>query len=120
MVQLRTLRYAPRVAQVSATVGPEGAHVFRDIPFALPPNGDRRWQAPVEFERADAVVEPFAEPVMCPQPQSQASGQNEGKDDYLGQRGLSVPRYLCARWPKRVRALARHGLGAWWQQPDGA
>jgi len=69
---------------VSATAGPEGAHVFRDIPFALPPNGDRRWQAPVEFERADAVVEPFAEPVMCPQPQSQASGQNEGKDDYLG------------------------------------
>ena len=41
---------------VSAVMGPEGSHVFRDIPFALPPNGDRRWQAPVEFERADAVV----------------------------------------------------------------
>ena len=69
---------------VSAAMGPEGARVFRDIPFALPPNGDRRWQAPVEFERVDAIVEPLAEPVMCPQPQSQVSGQNEGEGDYLG------------------------------------
>ena len=94
---------------VSSTVGPEGAHVFRDIPFALPPNGDRRWQAPVEFERVDAIVEPFAEPVMCPQPQSQVSGQNEGEGDYLGSEDcLYLDIYApdgqeeSARWPVMV------------------
>ena len=94
---------------VSAAMGPEGAHVFRDIPFALPPNGDRRWQAPVEFEHADAIVEPFAEPVMCPQPQSQASGQNKGEDDYLGTEDcLYLDIYApdgqkeSARWPVMV------------------
>ncbi len=68
--------------KVAATMGPEGAHVFRDIPFALPPEGDRRWRAPVSFERVNAMIEPLAESVMCPQPQSQASGLEAG--DYLG------------------------------------
>ena len=67
---------------VSAEAGPEGSLVFRDIPFAKPPEGDGRWAAPVALNTPDRDITPKAEPVMCPQPQSMAAGGAEG--DYLG------------------------------------
>ena len=67
---------------VSAERGPEGSLIFRDIPFAQPPQGAGRWAAPVTLTAPDHDITPKAEPVMCPQPQSMASGGAEG--DYLG------------------------------------
>ena len=67
---------------VSAEAGPEGSLIFRDIPFAQPPEGARRWAAPVRLYTPEQVIPPKPEPVMCPQPQSMASGGAEG--EYLG------------------------------------
>ena len=67
---------------VSAEAGPEGSLIFRDIPFAQPPEGAGRWAAPGRLETPEQVVSSKPEPVMCPQPQSMASGGAEG--DYLG------------------------------------
>ena len=67
---------------VSADAGPEGSLIFRDIPFAQPPEGEGRWAASVVLEAPDRVIAPKPEPVMCPQPQSMASGGADG--EYLG------------------------------------
>ena len=67
---------------VSAESGPEGSLVFRDIPFAQPPEGAGRWAAPGRLETPEQVISSKPEPVMCPQPQSMASGSAEG--EYLG------------------------------------
>ena len=67
---------------VSAETGPEGSLIFRDIPYAQPPQGAGRWAAPVALTAPDHDITPKAEPVMCPQPQSMASGGVEG--EYLG------------------------------------
>ncbi len=67
---------------VAAEVGPEDSVIYRDIPYAKPPRGDGRWAAPVALNTPDHDIEPKAEPVMCPQPQSMASGGAKG--DYLG------------------------------------
>ncbi len=67
---------------VSAEAGPEGSLIFRDIPFAQPPEGARRWAAPVRLSTPEQVIPTKPEPVMCPQPQSMASGGAEG--EYLG------------------------------------
>ena len=67
---------------VAAEIGPEGSVIYRDIPFAKPPEGDGRWAPPVELTTPDRDIKSKAEPVMCPQPQSMASGGAEG--EYLG------------------------------------
>lgn len=67
---------------VQGEAGPEGSVIYRDIPFAEPPEGERRWAAPVTRVSPDHQIAPFDEPVMCPQPQSMASGGADG--DYLG------------------------------------
>jgi para-nitrobenzyl esterase len=67
---------------VSAESGPEGSLLFRDIPFAQPPEGAGRWAAPGRIETPEQVISSKPEPVMCPQPQSMASGSAEG--EYLG------------------------------------
>ena len=59
---------------VSAVGGPEGSLIFRDIPFAQPPEGAGRWAAPRRLEAPEQVISAAPEPVMCPQPQSMASG----------------------------------------------
>ena len=56
--------------------------IFRDIPFAQPPIEAGRWAAPRMLETPEQVISPKPEPVMCPQPQSMASGGAEG--EYLG------------------------------------
>ena len=67
---------------VSAESGPEGSLIFRDIPFAQPPEGAGRWAAPGRLETPEQVISSKPEPVMCPQPQGMASGSAEG--EYLG------------------------------------
>jgi para-nitrobenzyl esterase len=67
---------------VSAESGPEGSLLFRDIPFAQPPEGAGRWAAPGRLETPEQIISSKPEPVMCPQPQSMASGSAEG--EYLG------------------------------------
>lgn len=79
---LVSLAVATTSGVVSAEAGPEGSTIFRDIPFAKPPLGDGRWAAPVALETPDRTISPKTKPVMCPQPQSMASGGAEG--DYIG------------------------------------
>ena len=67
---------------VSPELGPEGSIVFKDIPFAEPPAGAGRWAAPAPLTSPERVIATRSDPVMCPQPQSMASGGAEG--DYLG------------------------------------
>ena len=67
---------------VSPEAGPEGSLIFRDIPFAQPPEGAGRWAAPRRLETPEQVISSKPEPVMCPQPQSMAAGDAEG--EYLG------------------------------------
>jgi len=67
---------------VMGASGPEQTLVFKDIPFAKPPVGEGRWSAPQPIHQPDAVILPKSEMVMCPQPQSMASGTDGG--DYLG------------------------------------
>ena len=67
---------------VSAEAGPEGSLIFRDIPFAQPPEGAGRWAAPVGLDAPEQVITSKPEPAICPQPQSMASGGAEG--EYLG------------------------------------
>ena len=70
------IRTTSGVAQGEA--GPEGSVIYRDIPFAESPEGERRWAAPVTRVSPDHQIAPFDEPVMCPQPQSMASGGADG------------------------------------------
>ena len=67
---------------VFAEAGPEGSLIFRDIPYAQPPVGAGRWAAPVRLDTPEQMISTKPEPVMCPQPQSMASGGAEG--EYLG------------------------------------
>lgn len=60
--------------RVQGVMGPEDSIVYRDIPYAVPPVGDRRWLAPETLTDAEADITPRSTPVMCPQPQSNASG----------------------------------------------
>ena len=62
--------------------GPEGSVVYRDIAYAQPPVGELRWMAPAAFNTPEHTIEDLSEPVMCPQPQSMASGGAAG--EYLG------------------------------------
>jgi len=48
---------------VSAESGPEGSLVFRDIPFAQPPEGAGRWAAPGRLETPEQVISSKPEPV---------------------------------------------------------
>jgi len=84
---------------VSAEAGPEGSLIFRDIPFAQPPEGARRWAAPVRLYAPEQVILTKPEPVMCPQPQSMASGGAEG--EYLGSEDCL---YLDMYTPAQARA----------------
>ena len=67
---------------VSAEAGPEGAMRYRDIPFAKPPVAGRRWAAPETLYTPERQIIPLPDMVMCPQPQSMASGGAVGA--YLG------------------------------------
>ena len=62
--------------------GPEGSVVYRDIAYAQPPVGELRWMAPAAFNTPEHTIEDLSEPVMCPQPESMASGGAAG--EYLG------------------------------------
>jgi para-nitrobenzyl esterase len=64
---------------VSAEQVSEGALVYRDIPFAQPPVGSGRWAAPQPLETPERRIETRGTPVMCPQPQSMASGVDSGE-----------------------------------------
>ena len=84
---------------VSPEEGPEGSLIYRDIPFAQPPEGAGRWAAPGKLEAPEQVISPKPEPAMCPQPQSMASGGAEG--EYLGSEDCL---YLDIYAPRQVAA----------------
>ena len=73
--------------EVSAVIGGEGALVYRDIPFALPPEGQRRWAAPEPVETPERQIQTRKLPVMCPQPQSMAPALTVGN--------ITVQRTAC-------------------------
>ena len=62
--------------------GPEDSVIYRDIAYAQPPVGERRWMPPAALNTPEQTITPLSEPVMCPQPQSMASGGAAG--EYLG------------------------------------
>jgi para-nitrobenzyl esterase len=59
---------------VVGSVGSYGSHVWLGIPYAQPPNGGRRWRAPVPEEpwQGDLVATEFGAP--CPQFASRFAG----------------------------------------------
>lgn len=75
-------RIATTSGVVSPEPGPEDSLGYKDIPFAEPPEGAGRWAAPSPLTSPERVITTRSDPVMCPQPQSMASGGAEG--DYLG------------------------------------
>jgi para-nitrobenzyl esterase len=53
--------------EVVGAVGRFGNHVWRGIPFALPPTGERRWRAPQPLEGWAGVREALRDGPPCPQ-----------------------------------------------------
>ena len=53
--------------EVVGAVGPHGNHVWRGIPFAPPPTGERRWRAPQPLEGWAGVREALRDGPPCPQ-----------------------------------------------------
>ncbi len=49
-----------------------GMHYFRGIPYARPPVGERRWQAPEPRPRMESVFQADNYGAICPQPSSRA------------------------------------------------
>ena len=94
--------------RVLGVAGPEESVMYRDIPYAVPPVGDRRWLAPEAlFDReADIISQP--KPVMCPQPQSMASGVTGGA--FLGSEDCL---YLDVYTPSGASAEAPLPLMVW-------
>ncbi|MBR2991169.1 MAG: carboxylesterase family protein [Solobacterium sp.] len=45
-----------------------GIRVFRGVPYAKPPVGERRFTAPESPDAWDGVLEAFKDPAQCPQP----------------------------------------------------
>jgi para-nitrobenzyl esterase len=78
----RSIAVQTSSGQVLAERVAEGALVYRDIPFAKPPIGPLRWAAPEPLENPEQAIRALPAPVMCPQPQSMASGIEGG--DYHG------------------------------------
>ncbi len=65
--------------RVAAEPVAEGALAYRDIPYATPPVGPLRWAAPEPLDTPERDIQTLAAPVMCPQPQSMASGLDDGE-----------------------------------------
>ena len=93
---------------VSPEPGPEGSIVFRDIPFAEPPAGAGRWAAPAPLTSPERVIATRSDPVMCPQPQSMASGGAEG--DYLGSEDCLYLDIYTPSGTAESAARARHAV----------
>ena len=55
-----TSRRTPPAGEVVGTVGRYGAHVWRGIPYAAPPVGERRWRAPEPPARWEGTREALA------------------------------------------------------------
>ena len=73
-----TSRRTPPAGEVVGTVGRYGAHVWRGIPYAAPPVGERRWRAPEPPARWEGTREALAFSGHCPQLASPFAGV-EGK-----------------------------------------
>ena len=98
---------ATTTGMVSAEAGPEGAMRYRDIPFAKPPVAGRRWAAPRRCTVRSQIT-PLPDMVMCPQPQSMASGGAVGA--YLGSEDCL---YLDVYTPGNVAADAPVPVMLW-------
>lgn len=46
----------------------DGVHVFRDLPYASPPIGERRWQRPAQVEAWEGVRDATSNRTICEQP----------------------------------------------------
>ena len=99
---------ATTTGMVSAEAGPEGAMRYRDIPFAKPPVAGRRWAAPETLHTPESQITLLPDMVMCPQPQSMASGGAVGA--YLGSEDCL---YLDVYTPGNVAADAPLPVMLW-------
>ncbi|MEJ2258460.1 MAG: carboxylesterase family protein, partial [Woeseiaceae bacterium] len=59
---------ATDAGRVRGAVTDDGSVVFRGIPFAAPPVGERRWKPPQPVEPWDGVRDTLEEAPTCPQP----------------------------------------------------
>jgi para-nitrobenzyl esterase len=77
-------RRSLKQVEVVGAVGPLGNHVWRGIPFAHPPTGERRWRAPQPLEGWAGVREALRDGPACPQrPPGQSSSPLIGSEDCL-------------------------------------
>ena len=53
--------------QIRGAVQPDGGAVFRGIPYAAPPTGDRRWREPLPVEPWTGARPAFVFDAICPQ-----------------------------------------------------
>jgi para-nitrobenzyl esterase len=66
-------------AGVVSGVRESGANVFRAIPYALPPVGERRWRPPAPMPRWDGIRPAERAGVACMQPPMAAGPYNRGQ-----------------------------------------
>jgi len=67
-------RRAPPAGELVGMRGRYGAHVWRGIPYAAPPVGERRWRAPEPAARWEGTREALAFGAHCPQLASPFAG----------------------------------------------
>ncbi len=78
------------LGEVVGSLTPSGAHVWRGIPFARPPVGERRWRAPEAPAPWQGTLEALDHAPPCPQfatfaggPDGVGAGEPYGKEDCL-------------------------------------
>ena len=75
---------ALRSGDVAGFTGPYGSHVWSGIPYAAPPVGRLRWQAPQPPPRWEGVREALATGNACPQFASPFAGEGRGAKGIVG------------------------------------
>ncbi|MGH7820754.1 MAG: carboxylesterase family protein, partial [Candidatus Binatia bacterium] len=91
--------------------GRYGAHVWMGIPYAAPPEGERRWRAPAPPQRWSGVREALRPGGVCPQFPSRFAGiESDDPDEPVGEEdclylNVYAPRFAPDEVPGEGRRL---------------
>jgi para-nitrobenzyl esterase len=98
-------RRDPPAGPVDGSRGEYGSHVWRGIPYAAPPVGERRWRAPAPAPRWDAPRAALASGGPCPQLASPLGGVDAEPGTPIGREDcLTLDVYAPASAPDAVPA----------------